>query len=78
MTLFTEPVEKNLPKTKIDVFNTDWLFMSSIPYYLFTYTITIAFVLIWNHAWALMFLIYVNLPLFDEIFTQDTRNPTEQ
>jgi len=71
-----EYMEKLLSKTKIDIFSKDWLLMSSIPYYLFAYTITIAMALIWNHAWILMFLIYVNLPLFDEIFTQDTRNPT--
>ena len=46
MILFTEPVEKLLPKTKIDIFNTDWLFMSSVPYYMFAYTIILAIVII--------------------------------
>ena len=65
MIVFTEPVDKLLPKRKIDVFNKDWLFMSSIPYYLFASTITIAMALIWNHPWLLMVMYFAGLPLFD-------------
>jgi len=76
--LFTGWVERLLPTNKIDAFGKDGLLMNSAPYYLLAFIISIAIALIWNHAWTLMVIIYAILPLFDEIFTQDTRNPTEQ
>lgn len=76
--LLTEWVEQLLPNKKIDIFGKDGLLMNSTPYYLLSAIILLALSLLWNHAWALIVIVYAVLPLFDELFTQDLRNPTEQ
>lgn len=76
--LSTQTIQQLLPDKKIDLFGKDGLIMNSAPYYSISFFIFSAIFLLWNHAWIYVLIFYALLPLFDEIFTQDTRNPTEQ
>ena len=66
-----------LPIKRFDPFGKDSLMFSVVPYFLFPALIIAGGTLLWNHAWVIMFIIYCILPLLDEIFSHDLRNPSE-
>jgi len=64
---------------KINIFGKDSLLMYSFQYYFLAAFIYIG--ILWPdriRPWVLICFIYGVLPLLDELFTQDWRNPTEQ
>jgi hypothetical protein len=78
MMSFVNLVQSSLPNKRYDIFGKNSLMFSCIPYYLYSVVILIGSSLLWNHAWLFMFIIYGILPLLDEVFTHDLRNPNEQ
>ena len=50
--------------------------MSSLPYYLLAGLTFVAYKYMWENAWLFSFLLYALLPLCDEVFSLDIRNPT--
>lgn len=65
MKSFVGIIEDALPSKKLDIFGSGGLMMTSFPYYLLTVISLLAYALIWNHAWALIVIIYAMLPLLD-------------
>lgn len=71
-------IEKILPKRKVDVFGKNSLMFNSLPYY-FLFSIMILFRLGGlQSGFAFIFIIYGVLPLLDEFFSLDQRNPTKE
>jgi hypothetical protein len=70
-------LSKLLPSHRIKCF--DNLAISCLPYYFFPTILIIGFSLyeLTRNSFLLLFIIYGIIPIFDEIFTLDTRNPTE-
>lgn len=73
----TKAIGNYLPVNKIDIFGKDSLVMTSAPYYSQTLVLIMFYFLLWDYPWTLMAMIYVLLPIFDELFTEDTRNPSK-
>jgi len=74
--ILSSKVEQLLPKTKIPVINDDQLLHSSFPYYLLAILMTVALVMGVDSGFILIYLTYTILPLVDEFFSLDIRNPT--
>jgi hypothetical protein len=76
--LVAEKICKILPSHKFKSF--DGLGMSSIPYYVYLMMMVVAFTLYENthNSFVILFFIYGIIPLLDEIFTLDIRNPTPE
>lgn len=71
-------IRRSITHNKIDIFGQDDLLFSTIPYYLISVLLLLAAGLIWNHAWSLIFIGYVILPMMDEFFALDLRNPSQK
>ena len=71
-------IEQTITAKKIDAFGKDGLLHSSIPYYVLPAVLVYGLFTVWDNAWSLVFITYSLLPLLDEIFTHDLRNPTEE
>ena len=73
-----ESIEKMMPEKKIDVFGKGGLLLTSLPYYSFVIILLLAQLTIWDNPWFLIALVYGFLPLLDEVFIKDYRNPNEE
>lgn len=71
-------LEKMLPAKKIDVFGKDSLMNSSGPYYILAAIMLYGAISVWDNAWSLIFIAYTILPVLDEIFSHDLRNPSNE
>lgn len=76
--ILASQVEQMLPKTKISVMKDDQLLHSSFPYYLLAVLMIVALVMGVDSGFILIYLTYTILPLVDEFFSLDIRNPTEE
>jgi hypothetical protein len=78
LNLVAEKICKILPSHKFKSF--DGLGMSSIPYYVYLMMMIFGYYLYENthNAFLILFLIYGIIPLLDEMFTLDVRNPTRE
>jgi hypothetical protein len=76
LNLIAERMCKILPSHKFKSF--DGLGMSSIPYYVYVMMMIFGFCLYENthNSFVILFFIYGIIPLLDEMFTLDVRNPT--
>ncbi len=77
MTSFLNSIRQSIAAKKIHIFGKDDLLHSSIPYYLITALMLYGIGFVWTQAWSLIFVAYVLLPYFDEIFAMDLRNPSD-
>ena len=66
-----------LPVKRFDILDSESMRWSIIPFYHLASITLVACFNIWDHAWALFFGAYGLMPLLDEIFSHDNRNPTE-
>lgn len=71
-------VESLLPKKKLDIFGKGQLMHTSLPYYLLALLMLAAHNGNMNAGFGLIFLVYTVLPMLDEFFSLDLKNPTEQ
>jgi len=67
-----------LPEKRLNIFGSDGLLMTSLPYYTLLAILILSYETIFTEPWFLVALIYAIVPLVDEIFTRDYRNPTEE
>lgn len=65
-----------LPQKRIDIFGESSLLLSSLPYYTIVIIMLLAIKYIWDNSWLIIFISYVLLPLLDQVFSLDQRNPT--
>jgi hypothetical protein len=70
--------ESLLPAKKIDIFGRGGWMKTSLPYYLLFSIALLAYFIIASHSWLLIVIIYAVIPLIDEIFIDDAKNPTEE
>lgn len=76
MEIIATKVETWLPKSKIDLFGKDQLLHSSIPYYLLASLMMLAHIGASQSGFLFIFIVYTILPLMDEFFSLDLRNPS--
>ena len=76
--IFTPSIGTWLRKNTRVIFNDDKIMMSSLPYYSVSGLFVLAYLLITDHAWALLCILNVGVPLLDEIFPLDIRSPSEK
>ena len=63
---------------QIDIFGKEDLLAHTAPFYLSLLISVLYYELIWEHAWLATFLIYIIVPLCDEVFKLDEKNPSEE
>lgn len=61
---------------KINIFGERKLMTSCLPYYLLPLLFLLAIKVILTDAWIIAAILYIIMPIFDEIFTLDLMNPT--
>ena len=67
-----------MPKKKIDIFGTNSLMFNTLPYYLFAILLTTAVYGGIDNGFTFLFVAYGFIPLLDEFFSFDQRNPTKE
>lgn len=70
-------MEYLLPRKKVDIFGKGQLMHTSVPYYLLSLLMLGTYKGNVNAGFGLIFLVYTILPLLDEFFNLDIKNPTE-
>ena len=78
MSVIIKGLAKFIPEKGIDIFGKNQLLMTSLPYYCLIGILLMTYATIFIHPWFLIALIYSIIPLLDELFTRDYRNPTEE
>lgn len=75
----TKSICRLLPSNKIDVFGKDSLLNSTFPYYLLPLiTLFVGAIHIkTQNSFLILFILYAFIPLLDEFFSLDERNPTK-
>ena len=73
---FVKILVDTLPISKLDILDSKKVLMSSLPYYLFFIVTLLAIKYIETNAWIITAILYIVLPILDEIFTLDQLNPT--
>ena len=71
-------IEKRFPHNNLDIFGKDSLLMTSLPYYILAFASTIPLFLIKPNPFPFIVMIYAAIPLMDEFFSLDQRNPSEK
>lgn len=74
----SEKLNNIIPRRKINIFNDDLLIMSSIPYFMNIFVLIYVYFYMLDSAFLVFAFYYIILPLLDEIFELDFRNPTEK
>jgi hypothetical protein len=67
-----------LPEKRIHIFGSNDILMTSLPYYTLFLIIFLCRNAIFSEPWFLVALIYAIVPLLDEVFARDYRNPSDQ
>ena len=62
---------------RVDIFGEQDLTMHVLPYYLLPFVIFIGSFLLIDYPWFIIVIVYTLLPLMDEIFSLDTKNPSK-
>jgi len=75
MNFLVAKLEKSFPRQRISIFGQDNLITSSLPYYILATLSFVGLVLEQPKPFVLIAIVYVLLPLLDEIFSLDVRNP---
>lgn len=78
MEIIVNKAESLLPKTKISIPGKGQLLHNTFPYYLLACLMLIALAKGMHSGFLLIFIAYSLLPLFDEFFSLDLRNPTNE
>ena len=70
-------IAKKLPDHKLDIFGADSLLMEVFPYYLLSFIIAtgLSIHMATDNPYIVLLIIYAVLPLLDNIFSLDSRNP---
>lgn len=76
MTQVIDRLEKWLPRKRLDIFGKDSLMKSSWPYYLLTLIPFIGFISDHPNPYIFIAMTYAGFPILDEIFSLDSRNPS--
>ena len=78
MNLLVNQIEKLLPKKKIDIFGANSLMFNTLPYYLFVIILAGTSYGGIETGYTFLLIVYGILPLLDEFFSFDQRNPTKE
>ena len=78
MNILSEKIVKIFPKNKINIFGKEGLLHSTVPYYLLAVLMLSAINGATQVGYLFIVLIYTVLPLLDEFFELDLRNPTKE
>ena len=71
-------IEKRFPHNNLDIFGKDSLLMTCLPYYILVFISTITLFLTKPNPFPFILIIYAAIPLMDEFFSLDQRNPSEK
>jgi hypothetical protein len=71
-------LERWLPKKRVDLFDRDSLMKTALPYYFLSVMTLVGLLVDEFHPFAFIALFYAGVPLLDELFSLDERNPDEE
>ena len=76
---FVTAIDRLLPRKKIDIFGKDSWLKTSLPYYLLP-ALILRFIIgsMADESFGMIAIIYAALPILDEIFSLDERNPNKE
>jgi hypothetical protein len=77
MNALISKLERNLPRKKIDIFGEGSLMKTSVPYYFLALLTATGFMMETPNPFAFIAIVYSALPILDEVFSLDERNPSE-